>query len=88
MTKELCTRAATHRAGATSIEYGLIAVVLSFSVFGGVGLIGQSLYASSVKSGLSIETAAQTHTGTKSASIGSEPGMFEIETAGSLAQTR
>ncbi len=84
MRKKLCTRAMADRAGATSIEYGLIAAVLSLALFSGVGVIGQSLSTSFERVAANLEDSLEPGTGMATASIASGPELLAVDVVGSV----
>ncbi|EDQ33666.1 Flp pilus assembly protein, pilin Flp [Hoeflea phototrophica DFL-43] len=84
MRKKLCTRALADRAGATSIEYGLIAAVLSLALFSGVGVIGQSLSTSFERVAANLEDSLEPGTGMATASIASGPELLAVDVVGSV----
>lgn len=84
MRKKLCTRAMADRAGATSIEYGLIAAVLSLALFSGVGVIGQSLSTSFERVAANLEDSLEPGTGMATASIASDPELLAVDVVGSV----
>lgn len=84
MRKKLCTRAMADRVGATSIEYGLIAAVLSLALFSGVGIIGQSLSTSFERVAANLEDSLEPGTGMATASIASGPELLAVDVVGSV----